>query len=479
MSELENGFRLADLTSLIRRRATILIAAGVVGLLVGGFAYAKSPPKYSATSRVQVQPVITDPFAAASADTKVIDVATEQDLVKSDAVATAVTKKLGLQVGTRQLLQQVIVTSKENSLVLEITFVSGDAEMAQAGANAFGDAYLAERRKDAEAEKKKQLGLIQAKIDYTRLSLQDAVKSGDKTAIAEFNATLSDLNQTYITFDTTNTGDVGRVVRRAGVPAAVLSKMALGKAVGLFGLCLIAGLGLALLVDRTDSLGGGRRKIEQILPNAGIRLMPAVTNSKATEAEVDAAIDRFAIELTSGSRRGRATAVVMVSTWSEPPLALAQDVAASLGFAGIPALFVIAASTTAEVGHARVVTDFGDLIDDAHLSGPYELPEVADLGATKAPPKITWLRPRGSAEASGLLRRAVVESLITRASRDGFEVVVFLASTPTRNAAAVALGRWVDKVVIIVAHGDDHTGVEQTAAALAATDARVTEVVWT
>lgn len=479
MSELENGFRLSELTSLIRRRMLILLMAGLVGLIIGAVAFKTAPSKFSATSRVLVQGGTSDPLATNSPNREVIDIATEQDLVKSDAVATRAAKALDSTLENRELLRQVATGSRQDSLVLEITFLSDTAEGAQAGANAFANAYLSERRNSAADQKKKQLALIKAKADFTRTSLDDAEKRGDKAAVQEFTSTLGTLNERYITFDAINTDAVGSLVRKAPKPQAVLSKMAVGRGVGLFGLCLMAGLALALLVDRTDTLGGGRREVGRLFPNANFRLMPATTNAKATETESDAAVDRFAIELTAGSRRGHPTAVVMVSTWAEPPVQLAQEVAASFGYSGIPALFVLAGSTTDPIAHARVVTSFSDLVEGDDLSGPRELPDIAAQVSTKPAPKITWLKPRGSAEASGLLRRAVVESLIARAGRDGFEVVVFLASNPTRNAAAVALGQWVDKVAIIVAHDDDRQGITETAAALAESDARVTEVVWT
>jgi len=477
MTELESGFRLSDLTGLIRRRIKILVAAGLIGLVLGFVAYTTSPAKFSATSRVQVQPVITDPLATTSSDKEIIDVATEQDLVKSDGVASTAAKKLGLQIENRSLLQRVTVTSKEDSLVLEITYVTADPEGARAGANAFADAYLAQRRTYAEAEKARSLRLTKAKIDFTRKSLDEARAADDPDAIAEFQSSLNDLNQTYNATDNLNTDGVGRVVRRAPEPQKTLSKAAVGKGVGVFGLCLLAGLGVALLVDRSDALGGGRRRVQQILPSANIRMMPRVINAKATQAEVDAAVDRLAIELSSGSRRGSPTAVVMVSTLAEPPVPLARDIASSLAYAGIPSLFVVAGHTTEEMAEARVVSSFADLLDGEGLAQP-ELPEDVGRTVVSMDSRVTWLRPRGSAEASGLLRRSVVEALITRASRDGFEVVVFLAANPTRNAAAAALGQWVDKTVIVV-DSDDGSAVVTTAEALAEADARVSEVVWT
>lgn len=255
MSELESGFRISDVVGLVRRRFTILVGALVLGLVLGVVAFSTSDPTFSATSRVQVKPVLADPLDPTS-DKEVVDIATEQDLVKSDAVADAVRKELGLEVDNRTLLRQVAVTSKEESLVLEITFEAAGADEAMDGANAFADAYIAQRRADAAGTIETRLATIRQQIDFTRLALNDARISGDQAAIAEFQTQLNSLNTSYAAITAIDTADVGRVVRRVTTPPeAVLSKMALGKSVGVVGLCLLAGLGVAFVVDRSDSLG--------------------------------------------------------------------------------------------------------------------------------------------------------------------------------------------------------------------------------
>ena len=149
MSELESGFRISDLVQLVLRRRTVMAIGLLVGLILGYVAFASSPTKFSATSRVQVRPVTQDPFDPKSSDTQVIDVATEQDLVKSDAVAVRVRRELGLETTTRDLMRPVTVSSKPDSLVLEITYVSGDAETARDRANAIAQGYLTERSAEA------------------------------------------------------------------------------------------------------------------------------------------------------------------------------------------------------------------------------------------------------------------------------------------------------------------------------------------
>jgi len=489
MTELESGFRVADVVALVKRRSAIILSAAVLGLICGYLVFAAAPPKYSATSRVQVQPLGTDPFAPGGKDTAKLDVGTEQDLVKSDAVGDVVRKKLDYQGDNKSLFSGLTVSAKENSLVLELTVASGSAEKAQATANAIAEAYLAERVHEANTLRDQNItrinkqrvdavaALTEANAAYDQAPAGTTARAEAQAAVQNAQQVLSQLNQSRSDYENLDTSSVGKLVRKAALPTAVLSKKALAKGVGVFGLFVLGGFGIALLVDRRDSLGGGRRKVQQLAPGANIRIMPTAGGGKASPAEIDAAIDRLAVDLVASGSRGRAASVLVVGTKVEPPLALSEELASSLTFAGIPALFVLAGSSERDLRQAQVVSSFTDLITGPSITGPASLPEVAGA-AGSGTPTVTWLRPRGSAEASGLLRRAVVEALITRAGREGFEAVVFVASTPTLNAAAAALGQWVGKTAVIV-EDDDGQAVEQAVNALHQADIHIAEVVWT
>lgn len=490
MSELESGFRIADVVGLIKRRSAIMLVSVVVGLILGYLAFASSPTSYSATARVQVQPLGVITIDSEAKDTAKLDVGTEQDLVKSDAVGDVVRKKLDLPGDNRSLFSSLTVTSKEDSLVLELTVTSPDAAKAQAKANAIAEAYLAERQREAEQTRDDAKARIEAQRVNARAALSEATDAYDKTragttaraqaqvALQDAQQVLGELNKDFSDYDNLDVEGVGKMVRKASLPSAVLSKKALAKGVGVFGLCVLAGFVVAVFIDRRDSLGGGRRKVQQIAPGANIRILPTARGGKASAAEVDAAIDRLAVDLVAHGSRGRAASVLVVGTRPEPPVALSEELAASLTFAGIPALFVLAGSSERELRQAQVITSFTDLITGPSITGPASLPEVAGSTVGVSAPTVTWLRPRGSAESSGLLRRAVVEALITRAGREGFEAVIFVAATPTFKASAAALGQWVDKTAVVV-EDDDGQAVEAAVDALEQADVTISEVVWT
>lgn len=490
MSELESGFKIGEVVAMVVRRWPVVVGFSVVGLIAGYLVYASAPTTYSATARVQVLP-FDDAFSDAKGAE--VDMSTERDLVKSDAVAEAIRKQVGLDGENRAILSHItVVTDPEgNSDVMAITFDGDTAKETQAGANAAAAGYLSQRKASAKATADKALANLQDDLTSAQQAVSEATAavnaapsgSVERTqAQAALQAATSRQAQVLAQQTKIRQFDpdaVGTITRTASVADPVTSKMALGKAVGIFGLFVLAGLAVAWLLDRRDGLGGGRRRVEQLLPNANIRVMPGAQGGHATPAEVDTAIDRLAVELVAGGTPGNASSVLIIGAGMEPPVALAEELASSLAFAGIPALFVLAGSTDRQLRSAHTVASFADLVTSgASVAGPAGLPSQAGEQALSSGPMVSWLRPKGSPEAAGLLRRAVVDSLVTRAGRERFEAVVFVAPSPSRTAAGSALGQWVGRTALVIGP-DERSQAEAAAQSLAGADVRVTEVVWT
>lgn len=486
MSDLEQGVRLSEVLAIARRRAAVIGVFAAVGAVLGVALFALNPSSYEATARVRVQDV---GFGTAAPTGSVApDLPTEQDLVRSDAVGDAVRRKLRLSGDNRALFAKVTVSNKNNSQVLDITFVDTSARRAKDGANAVADAYLAVRIDDAATTRRRKLAALRPQIDAATKTLAEANKTiatvtgssartQAQTTAQQAVQTLNSLNAERAAIAAVDVTAVGSLVQAAPSPDPQLNVKGLALGVGVFGLFTLAGIVVALIIDRNDTRGGGRRRVEQLVPSAGIRMLPATTGRRADPSAYDAAVDRLAIELIARPDPDRAASVLLVGTHGDPPLALAEQIASSLNFAGIPALFVLAGATARQMPQAHVVTSFTDLITGPTVSGPPTLPEVSGLGAPNAQ-HVTWLRPKASTEASGLLRRAVVEALVTRAGREHYEAVVFITSSPARGAAATALGQWVATSAVIVDDPDRAT-LEHTVTALRDGGVTISEVVWT
>lgn len=489
MSELESGFRISELLALVRRQFLVVGAALLVGAVVGYLLLSSAPTTYGATARVEVGPDPTETGPGGAPAEPVME--TEADLVKSDGVADAVKKELELGGENRAVLRRITVVTTEKSKVMQITFAADSAAEARDGANVAAAAYLFTRRSgvaktqnsrvkrlDSQiADASKEVIEAQATVDGARANTPERAAAAE--VLRQASADLTALQTQRRTAASIEPGTVGSLVRKAATPDPITSKKALAKGVGVFGLFALAGLAAAWLLDRRHAFGGGRRRIEQLVPEAAMRVMPGADGRSAPAAEVDTAIDRLAVELIGSSGGGRARSVLIIGAGLEPPVVLAEELASSLAFAGIPALFILAGATDHELRGAHVVNSFADLLTGPSVTGPASLPETAGVtGTTTATPTVTWLRPRGSAEASGLLRRAVVEALVTRAGRERFEAVVFVAPAPARTAAGTALGQWVDRTALVVERGD-RSRAEDAATALAGADIAVAEVVWT
>ncbi|MFN8017247.1 MAG: hypothetical protein U0P45_03895 [Acidimicrobiales bacterium] len=490
MSELETGFRLGDVVGMVRRQLPVVLGASIVGLILGYLVFASAPESYSATSRVQVKAIKVNPF---DPDNKANepDIATEKDLVKSDAVADVVRAQLGLPADARVGSHISVTTTDVTSDVLQITYVAATAQDAQKGANAAAAGYLKQRKDAASSTRDKAAAALDQQIQEANDNLSqandavDAAKDGTpekRQAVSAQQAAqsqLNALNQQKAQLAQFDPSSVGVLVKKATLPPATTSKKAMGKGIGVFGLCVAGGLVAAWFLDRRDGLGGGRRKIEQLAAGANIRVLPGADGRSASPAEVDAAIDRLAVDLVGGGMPGKATSVLIVGAGMEPPVALAEELASSLAFAGIPALFVLAGTSERQPRQVQTIASFADLVTSgASVAGPAGLPANAGEGTPGGGPLVTWLRPKGSAEASGLLRRAVVDSLVTRAGRERFEAVVFVAPDPTKTAAAAALGQWVERTAMVVDR-DDRGQAEAAVESLASAEVRVTEVVFT
>src|SRR5262249_15993375 len=151
---------------------------------------------------------------------------------------------------------------------------------------AVADGYLHARKQTAQGTADKAKQRIQTEINSLQKDLTDAQAQVDAAkpntpqraqaaaTVDTVSRQIADLNHHRTQLEHFDPAGVGVIIRKASLPTASTSKMAIGKAVGVFGLFLMAGLAIAYAVDHRDGLGGGRRRIEQILPGATMRVLP-------------------------------------------------------------------------------------------------------------------------------------------------------------------------------------------------------------
>ncbi|MCU1499138.1 MAG: hypothetical protein JWM47_3091, partial [Acidimicrobiales bacterium] len=232
MSELETGFKIGEVTALIRRQFLVVGAAVVVGLILAYVLLAGAPTKYSATARVLVGP---DPMQTAGNGSPLPPVMeTEKQLVKTDdSVAAAVRKSLNLTVDNRTVRQHIVVTTTDKSTVMDISYTAAGADLARRGADAVAKAYLDNRKLTIAQNRDDQVAALTSSLNALKATANDkqAALDATKAGTAEHQAAQADLSQANAavglaqtkrdTAATINPTTSGTFIQHASTPAAV------------------------------------------------------------------------------------------------------------------------------------------------------------------------------------------------------------------------------------------------------------------
>ncbi|POH60682.1 hypothetical protein [Arthrobacter glacialis] len=127
------------------------VAVLTIGVLVAIGFLAQGKPAYSSTSIVFLDPLSGNPFSPttpASRTEQLAALTTEAGLVYTDAVIEAAVA-IGASTGTAlgpEMRSDILTEVPSNSTVVQITYTQPNARLAQAGAQALAEAYLAYRR---------------------------------------------------------------------------------------------------------------------------------------------------------------------------------------------------------------------------------------------------------------------------------------------------------------------------------------------
>ncbi len=212
------------------------IIIGVIALavtLLGLVAAATLPASYEATAVVLVSPVSADPTDTVTSGAEV-DVETELRLVTSNTVIDRASERLGaasIAMSPTQLADSITASTPKDSRIIDIDFSAGTPELAQAGANAVADSYIAYRSELAEDATRsatealnQQVATLKDELAVVENAMAAAEEGSDAfiTAAIEQSAISRDLDTQQAALGNLNTisSNVGRVVDPAQVPAA-------------------------------------------------------------------------------------------------------------------------------------------------------------------------------------------------------------------------------------------------------------------
>ncbi|MFF8193489.1 hypothetical protein ACF05L_22145 [Streptomyces bobili] len=259
-----------QLRRILRHRA--LIVLGILLGVLGGLALShQRAHTYTATSEVLVRST-TDPFGAVgvSADNQV-SMSTEQRIADSATVAVRAARLLGRpdsRAGT--LGTRVRVTNPLKSQVLRFEFTADGPQRAARGANAFADAYLADRESRNAATVARTTRALQQQIAV----LNQRLSQGVETAKSAAQNQLYNLQKRVLDIKARDT-DGGDVVRRATAPALPVGPgprtlLALGLGCG-----LLLGIVLAWVRSALDSRVGSVGDVQSALRAPVVGILPS------------------------------------------------------------------------------------------------------------------------------------------------------------------------------------------------------------
>ena len=166
----------------LKRQWMPVVAMALLGGLAAlGYLYVV-PGKVVASTLVNINVIVSDPFNPSRPASGLLDAATESALASSYVVADDAATQLHSGDNAAQLQEGVSVSVGPNSTTVKIAYSSDSPARAQAGADAIARSYLAYRQSQAEARKATMLDQFDKQLAALAASLKTAAPV-DRTAI--------------------------------------------------------------------------------------------------------------------------------------------------------------------------------------------------------------------------------------------------------------------------------------------------------
>lgn len=189
-----------DQLAVIGRHWRLVVAFFAIGgLLSVAYIHAK-PITYRATAQVQVKPVTTSQFAAQNtSQLNSVSMPTEQNIASSIAVADLAAKRLPNGLTGTQARSHLTVSVPASTVILQFGYTASTPRAAQLGADAFAQAYIANRRatnQAAVASTRVGLRAQRASILKRQRAVESALAAtNDIARRASLQGQISSLNQ--------------------------------------------------------------------------------------------------------------------------------------------------------------------------------------------------------------------------------------------------------------------------------------------
>ena len=493
----EQGFTVGEIVGALQRRRRIVVLSAVIGVVAAFGAVTVLGGSYMARAQVNVEKISGNDFSSGLPLGDEINMASERNTARSDAVVLAVIENLDLPESRDDLLEIGIVSINSSSFsttidpTLTFEVEHSNADKAAAIANEWAAEYLRHRTAIAEERideiisgnnseierlQEEATAAFVASADAARataeslpalarelaaqfpgISASDALTIAESSigvseAEAEANAELSALSVTP-----------GTQTRVASAPQSTTGLGGILAGVATFGFVLTVGCLLALVVDRLDPRVRDDDELAERMGAAHHHTAaPGDPRSRALLAGVAV---RAANSEFSTPRR-----LLIASIAGPPPFQNARDLVAELEVAGERCLVL----TTDGGGQLRL--DGPRVRLEEVLGNDEALDDVLD----QAPDgRSLWLTAGSTATLRTALAPESMKDLRRIASRHHFAMICVVAGSPADDSAISQLTNAVDRTVFFATDRPSRAEVEAAHEALASLDIDVDELVTT
>lgn len=353
MSTATPAPQFSDYSLAWRRQWRWVAASTVLFSLLGVAAATAVAPTYESTATVLLRPLSTDPLEQLR-DADRIDTTTERQLALSTRLAAEAADGLDGSVDPLALREGLTVIATPEGAVLDFIYEAGDPQVAAQRAQAFADAYLADRaaradqalteiRQDLDQRFEEVLNEERELLDELRPLLEDedgdGEPDGDPGLIGQLEADLEVVRtrRGLLTNEQAETRlmgvDAGEVLSPAFVPSEPSGPPppVLVAAAAVFG--LVMGLFVALMVHRSSDVVTEAEQVSALFgaPTLGVVAdrRPRARTALLEKDDVEPVMRRTAVKLLN-VRPDVQTIVLLTSGSPEACLELATALVAGL-----------------------------------------------------------------------------------------------------------------------------------------------------
>ena len=247
----------------LRRSAVLIVVLALTGTALGVAAGLRRAEDHTARASILVSPLDGNPFYPSGRGDDLINLETEAQLVRSDAVARATAERIGDPADTSDMLSGLDVTVPANTQILTVEYTAGSDAVAVRRAQGFAEAYLDFRKARSEDVTRAKTDRIQSQINTQNKSLSELVSRANaelnparKTLLQEqVGGVTSQIGQLQAQLAELQTGsiDPGQVI----TPAEVVSRSTL-RALFIYALAgtvlgLLLALGVVIIRARAEN----------------------------------------------------------------------------------------------------------------------------------------------------------------------------------------------------------------------------------